>query len=136
MQTLSISGSITPGPISAITLAESLSVSAIGVVHHVAEAAASKIEVDLAAVSDKDDIEFVLIYADSYPETAPGTPDVSYHVHANTETEVPLSMFHMYMPFQCDALDTAGLAFDKIFVSNGSITDVNMVIVVGWTPTP
>ena len=91
-------------------------------------------ELDLAAVADKDDIEFVLIYADSYPDTVPGTPDLGYHVHADTEIEIPLSMFHMYMPFQCDALDTAGQVFDKIFVTNDAAADVNLYVVIGWTP--
>ena len=134
MQTLTIAGSVTPGNWSPVSVAASLPVGGIVVADHVAAAGASKVEVDLAALSDKDDIEFVLIVADSYPETTPGTPDLVYHVHADTETGIPLSMFHMYTQGMLYALDTAGLVMDKVFVSNASAGDVNLHIYIGYTP--
>ena len=134
MQTLTIAGSVTPGNWSSVALAASLSVGGIVVADHVSVAGASKVEVDLVALTDKDDVEFVLITAESYPETAPGTPDLGYHVHADTETEIPLSMFHMYTQGMLYALDTAGLVMDKIFITNGNAADINLRIYIGYTP--
>lgn len=134
MQDLQISGSVTFGSWTPETLAKTLSVGGIIVVEHTAEAGDSDVEVDLACVSAIDDVAFVLIKAASYPETTPGTPDLGYKVHANTETEILMEMFHMYCQGQLNALDTAGLQMDKIFVSNGSAADVEMQIIVGYNP--
>lgn len=78
-------------------------------------------------------VQFVYVAASEYPETVPGTPDLTYKIHDIAETAVPLSTFHLYMPTQDLAAGAAGLDFDKLFVSNAhAATDVILTIIVGY----
>jgi hypothetical protein len=134
MQNIIVSGTITFGNWDPVVLSKTLSVGGLLVVTHTAAAGASKVEVNLAALTDLDDVEFVLIQAASYLSTVPGTPDIGYYVHANTALKNPMEMFHMYCQGQLKALSTAGLVMDKIFVSNAGAADVEMQIIIGYTP--
>jgi hypothetical protein len=128
---LTIAASVTPGNQTALSLSKIYSVDILDITYYTAVAGASDAEVEICGASTLADVKFVLISADSYPETVPGTPDLEYKVNADSELAIPMQMFHMWNEHMLVGLDVAGLLPDSIFVSNDSADDVEMTIVVG-----
>jgi len=93
----------------------------------------SDVELNIAPVDSDADVKFVLIKVSAYPETVPGTPDVSYKIHADTGTPIPMGNCHLYLDNMDLACGAAGLAFDKLFFSNAhASTDVTVTVYVGY----
>lgn len=91
------------------------------------------IEVNIAPVATHADVKFVLIKLSSYPEVVPGTPDISYKIHADTGTVIPMTTPHLYLDSMDLACGVAGLAFDKLFFSNAHASlDITVTVYVGY----
>lgn len=126
--TLTVTVTIQGTGITSSTVAKALTVDAIDEVI---------VDVDHGAADQLIDIypgaaslcQFVLIKSDTYPETVPGTPDITYKPHSAASAAISLGTFHIYMPGQDDALPAQ---LDKIYVSNAhASTDVVLSIICG-----
>ena len=71
----------------------------------------------------------------SYPETVPGTADITYKVNANTELAIPMFMPHLWHEHMLVGLDVAGLLPDSLFFSSANASAIDMVIIAGRVNT-
>lgn len=97
------------------------------------EAGESDLEVIVSGAVLPADAVGLMIEADTYPATVPGTPDLSFKVGADTNTEIPLSgpMFIDGALFA--ALGAAGIAPDKLFFTNAhASTDAKVTVHVAY----
>lgn len=92
----------------------------------------SDLEVNIAPVLLDADIKVIIIKASAYPNTV-GTANLSYKIHADTSTAIPMNAFHAYFDNMDLACGAAGLVFDKLFFSNSHASeDVLVYVWVGY----
>ena len=123
---------VTPGSFDPVRLLKNLSVEALDVIKHTAEAGDSDVEVTLTPATSHTQVHFVLIVADEgdYPMDG-ATARLTYKIDANTNLAVPLPVFALHSKHMDAGYGAAGLVFDSIFVSNSAASDVNLTIYVG-----
>ena len=123
---------VTPGSFDPVTLIKNLSVEAIDVIKHTAEASDADVEVTLTPATGHAQVHFVLIVADEgqYPMNGV-VARLTYKIDANTNLAVPLPMFALHSKHMDAGYGAAGLTFDSIFVSNSHTEDVDLTIYVG-----
>lgn len=135
--TLTCAAVVTPGAVSAVSLSKAWGVDSVDITHYELGAGASDDEVEVCAADTLGDVKVLFIYAvdNSYPETVPGTPDITYKVNANTENAIPMSMPHLWHEHMLVGLDVAGLLPDSLFFSNANAAAIDLVVIAGRVNT-
>lgn len=128
-----IVGSITPEAGDPISFNRNLECDAVTRTEVEVAAAAADFEVIVSGALLPANAVGVVIVANSYPATVPGTPDLTFKVGADTNLELSLAgpMFIDGALFA--GLGVAGIAPDKLFFSNGhASTNVIVTVLVAY----
>lgn len=127
-----VTGTVRPKGGTAVSVNTTVACDAVNVIEYTLAHGDTDTEI-LISPAALAEIQFVLIKGDSYPETVPGTPDVSYKIDDIAGTAIPLTTFHMWMPTQDLAAGAAGLNFASLYLTNAhAATDVMLTIIVGY----
>lgn len=131
-----IAGTVTGKGQEPMDISQNIECDGVSKVEVTIEGGAVDEEVLLSPAGSASAVVVASIKADSYPETVPGTPDLGFKVSADTNTEIPLSGPQLFVDGQDEGLGAAGLAFDKIFVSNAGAEDVVLTVLVAFNALP
>ena len=111
----------------------------ISILHYTLEGGATDDELVVSALAAAGAEEFLLVFADDYRDAAypdshtPGTPDISFKIHLNTEAAIDMAMPVFLSKNVSAALGAAGSALDSLFFSNAAAAvDYEMIVIVGW----
>jgi hypothetical protein len=121
---------VEPGDFDDVQLLETIQTDALDFTRHTVAAAASDDEVKVSTAAAVGDVDFVAIFATSYPIDA-GSAQLTFKVNDAGSPAVGLTKAQVVRGELFAGMGAAGLVPDSLFFSNASGSDVDVLVIVG-----